>query len=42
MKQVQWSAFLRKAGGDEARALADVVVGLREWLWPVLERAGSR
>ena len=42
VKQVQWSAFLRKAGGDGARPLADVVVGLRERLWPVLERAGTR
>ena len=38
-KQTQWSAFLRKAGGEPDLDLGAVVAGLRAWLWPVLQRA---
>lgn len=38
-KQTQWSAFLRKAGGEPNLDLGAVVAGLRAWLWPVLQRA---
>jgi len=41
-KRTQWSAFLRKAGASRVRDLADVVGGLRGWLWPVLEAASRR
>jgi predicted nucleotidyltransferase component of viral defense system len=41
VKQTQWRAFLRKAGGDPTRELAEVIEGLREWLWPVLQRAAQ-
>jgi len=42
VKQLQWRAFLRKAGGEPDLALGAVVAGLREWLWPVLVRASAR
>ena len=38
-KQTQWRAFLRKASPAEERALDEVVQGLRDWLWPVLDQA---
>jgi len=41
VKQTQWRAFLRKAGGDPTRELAEVIGGLREWLWPVLKAAAE-
>ena len=39
VKQMQWRAFLRKAGAEPDRRLAEVVEGLRVWLWPVLQAA---
>lgn len=36
VKLTQWSAFLRRAGGETDLGLADVVADLRGWLWPVL------
>jgi hypothetical protein len=42
VKQTQWRAFLRKAGGDEDRALAQVIAGLRDWLWPTRTATASR
>ena len=41
VKQTQWRAFLRKAGAEPDRELAEVVEGLRDWLWPVLQAAGG-
>ncbi len=41
VKQTQWRAFLRKSGGDPTRELAEVILGLRAWLWPVLQAAGE-
>lgn len=38
-KRIQWRAFLRKSGAKRELSLASVVRDLREWLWPVLERA---
>jgi hypothetical protein len=42
VKLTQWRALLRKAGGEPDLDLAQVVTRLREWLWPVLEKAGGR
>ena len=42
VKRTQWTAFLRKAGGEPGLELAAVVADLRAWLWPVLERAAQR
>jgi hypothetical protein len=39
VKQTQWRAFLRKAGGEPDLELGAVVAALRSWLWPILERA---
>lgn len=39
VKQTQWRAFLRKAGGEPDLELGAVVTALRSWLWPILERA---
>jgi hypothetical protein len=41
IKQSQWQAFLRKAGGEPELDLAEVVAALRAWLWPVLQEAGQ-
>lgn len=41
-KQVQWAAFLRKAGAQGGPELAEAVAGLREWLWPVIVAARGR
>lgn len=38
-KLAQWAAFLKKATRDDHRPLAEVITTLREWLWPVLQRA---
>ncbi len=38
-KQTQWRAFLRKSRAGDRRDLHDVVADLRDWLWPVLQRA---
>lgn len=38
-KQAQWRAFAPKTNRDDHRPLADVITTLREWLWPVLQRA---
>lgn len=42
VKRTQWSAFLRKAGGEPELDLGAVVTELRAWLWPVLARAAGR
>ena len=42
VKQAQWRAFLRKAGGEPGLDLAEVIARLRSWLWPVLVEAGGR
>lgn len=39
-KLAQWSAFLRKATVGESPSLEAVIEALREWLVPVLQRAG--
>jgi hypothetical protein len=36
VKLTQWSAFLRRVGGETALDLAEIVTNLRGWLWPVL------
>jgi hypothetical protein len=40
-KRTQWRAFLRKAGAAPDRQLDEVVEGLRDWLWPVIQAAGE-
>ena len=42
VKRVQWRAFLKKVGGGDETDLGEVVVELRAWLWPVLQRAGAK
>lgn len=42
VKLAQWSAFLRRAGGEAALGLAEVVTALRGWLWPVLTAAAVK
>ncbi len=42
VKLTQWSAFLRRAGGETDLGLAEVVAALRGWLWPVLIAAAVK
>ena len=43
VKNQQWRAFLRRAGGEQGMELDAVVAALRGWLWPVLQAvAGGR
>ncbi len=42
VKRTQWTAFLRKAGGESDLELGAVIASLRAWLWPVLEQAAQR
>ena len=37
VKNQQWRAFLRRAGGEQGMELGAVVAALRAWLWPVLQ-----
>ena len=39
-KLQQWKAFLRKSGVTDAPELAEVVAGLRAWLWPLIDQGG--
>jgi predicted nucleotidyltransferase component of viral defense system len=41
IKRSQWLGFLRRSAGEK-RDLKEVVVGLREWLWPVLVAAAKK
>lgn len=42
VKLAQWTAFLRRSGGEADLVLAEVVAALRGWLWPVLTAARDR
>ena len=37
VKNQQWRAFLRRAGGEQGMEHGAVVAALRAWLWPVLQ-----
>ena len=41
-KLAQWRAFVLKSGVVTPRTLSEVVVQLRAWLWPALQRATAR